>query len=78
MSQIIERLESILPKKKLDIFGKNSLLHSTIPYYLLALLPAAGIAASNPNPYIFVAIIYALFPLLDEIFSLDGRNPSNE
>jgi hypothetical protein len=77
MSQIIERLESILPKKKLDIFGKNSLLHSTIPYYLLALLPAAGIAG-NANPYIFVAIIYAFFPLLDEIFSLDGRNPSNE
>jgi hypothetical protein len=40
-------------------------------------LPAAGIAG-NANPYIFVAIIYAFFPLLDEIFSLDGRNPSNE
>jgi|688.fasta_scaffold1098265_2 hypothetical protein len=78
MSQIIERLESILPKKKLDIFGQNSLIHSTIPYYLLALLLAAGIASSNPNPYIFIAIIYALFPLLDEIFSLDERNPSNE
>lgn len=78
MSQIIERLERALPRKKLDIFGKESLLNSTIPYYLLTLLPASGLLSDKPNPFIFIAIIYAVFPLLDEIFSLDERNPTNE
>ena len=78
MSQIIERIEKALPRKKLDIFGKDSLLHSTIPYYLLTLLPLAGISAENPNPYPFIVIVYAIFPLLDEFFSLDEKNPSNE
>ncbi len=78
MSQLMERLESLLPNRKLDIFGKDSLLHSTAPYYLLTILPAAGLIGDKPNPYLFIAIIYAVFPLLDEIFSLDERNPSNE
>jgi len=78
MSQIIERIEKILPSKRLDIFGKNSLLNSTIPYYLLTLLPLSAIMAEKPNPYPFIVIVYAVFPLLDEFFSLDERNPSNE
>jgi hypothetical protein len=71
-------IEKALPSKKLDIFGKNSLLNSTIPYYLLALLSLSGLLFERPNPYPFIVIIYAIFPLLDEFFSLDERNPSNE
>ncbi len=78
MSQLIDMIEKALPSKKLDIFGKNSLLNSTIPYYLLALLSLSGLLFERPNPYPFIVIIYAIFPLLDEFFSLDERNPSNE
>jgi hypothetical protein len=35
-----------------------------------------GLFVDYPNPYIFIAITYAGFPLLDEIFSFDSRNPS--
>lgn len=38
MERIAEGLESVLPRYKLDIFGKDSLLHNTFPFYLLALL----------------------------------------
>jgi hypothetical protein len=44
----------------------------------LTLLPLAGVTVDNPNPYPFIVIVYAIFPLLDEFFSLDERNPSNE
>jgi alkane 1-monooxygenase len=30
------------------------------------------------KPFIFISIVYALFPVLDELFSLDERNPSPE
>lgn len=71
-------IEKALPSKRLDIFGKNSLINSTIPYYVLALLSLSGVMLEKPNPYPFIVIIYAVFPLLDEFFSLDERNPSNE
>lgn len=69
-------LERWLPRKKLDIFGKDSLLKTSLPYYLLTVLPMLNLFNLSPNPYVFIAITYAVFPLLDEIFSLDERNPS--
>lgn len=33
-------LEGWLPRKKIDIFGKDSLLNSSIPYYMLTIIPA--------------------------------------
>lgn len=52
-------------------------MNSTIPYYLLTILPATAIFIRIPNPCIYIALIYAVFPLLDEIFSLDSKNPNN-
>ena len=40
MMQIISQLEKILPRNKLDIFGKDSLLKTSLPYYTLTLLAA--------------------------------------
>lgn len=77
MTQVIDRLEKWLPRKRLDIFGKDSLMKSSWPYYLLTLIPFIGFISDHPNPYIFIAMTYAGFPILDEIFSLDSRNPSN-
>jgi hypothetical protein len=30
------------------------------------------------KPFVFIAIVYAVFPFLDEFFSLDERNPSTK
>jgi alkane 1-monooxygenase len=75
--QLIQRLEQRLPRSKLDVFGRDSLLKTSIPYYILTLLPALGLFVERPNPYIFIAISYAAFPLLDELFSFDSRNPTS-
>ena len=78
MSSFIARLEKCLPRKKFDVFGKDSLLKTSIPYYILTLLPTIGLLIERPNPYIFIAISYSVFPILDEIFSFDSRNPTSK
>ena len=67
-----------LPDHKLDIFGADSLLMEVFPYYLLSFIIATGLSIhmATDNPYIVLLIIYAVLPLLDNIFSLDSRNPN--
>ena len=65
MTQLISSLERWFPRKKLDIFGKDSLLKTSLPYYLLTVLPMINLFNDFPNPYIFIAITYAVFPMLD-------------
>lgn len=38
MKGIISKVQEVLPKSKINIFGKDQLLHNTFPYYLLAVL----------------------------------------
>lgn len=65
MNRIISNIERAIPRRKIDIFGKDSLIHTSFPYYILAALTMAGLLMKNPNPFPFIAIIYAAFPLLD-------------
>ena len=78
MSAIVDALERILPRKRLHIFGPDSLLMTSLPYYVLALLALGGLSNNNPQAFLFITIVYAGFPILDEIFSLDDRNPSEK
>ena len=73
-------LSSFIPSNKVDIFGSDSLMTRTFPYYLLLLVEVAGLWTHHvtQNPFIILFIIYSFVPLLDEFFSLDGRNPSKE
>jgi hypothetical protein len=76
MNALISKLERNLPRKKIDIFGEGSLMKTSVPYYFLALLTATGFMMETPNPFAFIAIVYSALPILDEVFSLDERNPS--
>lgn len=78
MEIISEKVEALLPKKKLDIFGKDSLLHNTFPYYLLPFLIIAGHFGTNQNVFLFIFIVYTVLPLLDEFLSFDFRNPNEQ
>ena len=78
MSLLIDRLEAILPRTKINIFGKKSWMDSTLPYYMLTVIPAIVFFVDRPNPYVLIAIAYSLLALLDEIFSFDTRNPSKQ
>lgn len=65
MEIIADKIEALLPKKKLDIFGKNSLLHNTFPYYLLASMILLGHFGEGENVFMFIFVIYTVLPLLD-------------
>lgn len=78
MQVLVSRIERMLPRKRLDIFGKDSLMKTSLPYYIIAIMTVVGLPIKLPNPFPFIAIIYAGFPILDEIFSLDERNPDQQ
>ena len=53
-------------------------MNTTVPYYTLFILSIIGYLTISFNPFIIVVATYALFPLLDEIFCLDVRNPDSK
>lgn len=78
MEIIAEKIDSLLPKKKIDIFGKDQLLHNTAPYYLLAGLMMLAHFGAGESGFLFLFIVYTVLPILDEFLSLDLRNPTDE
>ena len=78
IAPLISRLERLLPAKKIKVDPKASLLMSTVPYYLLAIITLAGIFSLQHHAFIFIAIIYSILPLLDEFLSMDWDNPTRE
>ncbi len=84
MELLVAKIQQWLPRRRFNIFGKDSLINSSLPYYTLPLLLAAGLLTMSDfdslslKPFVFIAIVYAVFPFLDEFFSLDERNPSTK
>lgn len=78
MDKVTKSICRLLPSNKMDLFGKNSLLDSALPYYMLPLITicAGAIHLKTQNSFIILFILYAFVPLLDEFFSLDERNPT--
>lgn len=77
---MIAKLEQCLPRRRIDLFGKNSLIMSSLPYYTLSLLSMISLFSTwssySKIAFVLIAVVYALFPILDEVFSLDERNPT--
>ncbi len=65
MEIISEKVESLLPAKKIDVFGKSQLLHNVFPYYLLAVLMLIGLARGLESGFILIFIAYTVLPLVD-------------
>lgn len=65
MDILVNKIENILPKKKIDIFGKNSLMFNTFPYYLLAVIYPLSAFGNLSTAFIFLYVIYGIIPLLD-------------
>jgi alkane 1-monooxygenase len=55
---------------------------SSLPYYTMALLSTISLFSTwssySKIAFVLIAVVYALFPILDELFSLDERNPTTE
>jgi hypothetical protein len=71
-------LEKILPVKKIDIFGKDSLMMTSIPYYMLTFLLVLCYFLIENHAWSLLAFVYVLMPFLDEICTQDGRNPNKQ
>lgn len=79
MDLIAEKIEGLLPNKKIDFFGRDQLLNNTFPYYLLTfLITLSHMGQAGQNIFMFIFIVYTGLPLLDEFLSFDIRNPSEE
>lgn len=74
----VDLLAKSIPSHKVDIFGPDSLLFSSLPYYVLLFIMIIGIGMYDmtDNPYILLFIIYSLIPLVDEFISMDTKNPT--
>lgn len=68
---MVDRLEKWLPRRKIDIFGKNSLIHTSLPYYILSLIMFVGFIITDDfdkdkfKPFLYVSLTYFVFPILD-------------
>ena len=78
MDSLVTFIEQTITAKKIDAFGKDGLLHSSIPYYVLPAVLVYGLFTVWDNAWSLVFITYSLLPLLDEIFTHDLRNPTEE
>ena len=77
MDAVVSLVEKMLPAKKIDVFGKDSLMNSSVPYYILAAIILYGTVSVWDNAWSLIFIAYTILPAFDEIFSHDLRNPSN-
>ncbi len=65
MQKLVNKLESLLPIKKIDIFGRNQLMDSIFPYFTLAFLTIIGLVFKLHSGFLLIFLMYALQPLLD-------------
>lgn len=76
MSNFFHHLQKFIPERKIEIFDKKDILFSTIPYYSLATVTVLGYRILWDHPWLLVALLYGLLPLMDEIFLKDNVNPT--
>ena len=74
--KVLDSIEGTLPGKKIDCFGKEGLLMNSWPYLLLPLIIFISTQVVWDNAWVIMIIIYAILPLVDELFSQDKVNPS--
>ena len=65
MARLLTLLSKLVPQRKLDVFGKDSLLSTSLPYYSFVVVMLLGYATFFTQPWFTVALIYSLLPLLD-------------
>ena len=65
MSKVFKLLAQCIPQTKINIFGGNGLLLSTLPYYSLAAITVLGYSILWSHPWLLIALLYAVLPFLD-------------
>jgi hypothetical protein len=65
LDAIAEKIDRLIPNKKIDIFGQDQLLMNTFPYYLITLLCLVSQFGVSQNMFMFIFVVYTVLPLLD-------------
>ena len=65
MESMVTAFLRLIPSKKIDMFGEDSLMSSSLPYYLLPVVVGYGILTVWDNAWSLLFITYALLPALD-------------
>lgn len=65
MDAVVTLIEKMMPAKRIDIFGKDSLMNSSAPYYLFAAIMLYGTYSLWHNAWGIIFIAYTLLPALD-------------
>lgn len=78
MQALVTTLEKLVPARKINIFKEEALLMSSLPYYSLLLVMLLGYSAIWNHPWFLAALVYAILPLMDELFLKDYTNPTEE
>lgn len=73
---LTKAIGNYLPVNKIDIFGKDSLVMTSAPYYSQTLVLIMFYFLLWDYPWTLMAMIYVLLPIFDELFTEDTRNPS--
>lgn len=76
MTSFFNSIRQSIAAKRIHVFGKDDILHSSIPYYLITALMLYGIGFVWTQAWSLIFIAYVLLPYLDEFFTLDLRNPT--
>jgi len=71
-------LTKFIEKILLDIFGKDSLMMTSFPYYLFTLILVMPYSLLGNHAWSVKTFIYVLMPLLDKICPQDTRNPTEQ
>jgi hypothetical protein len=78
LNLVAEKICKILPSHKFKSF--DGLGMSSIPYYVYLMMMIFGyyLYENTHNAFLILFLIYGIIPLLDEMFTLDVRNPTRE
>lgn len=76
MERLVDMVYSLLPLKKMDVFGREQWMKTSIPYYVLPLIGILALPFLETEGWFFVMFVYTAIPILDEIFIHDIKNPT--
>ena len=69
VAEILSRVAGLFPEKKLNCFGQDSLMTTSIPYYLIMVSTLGFLTGTVTNNYVFIFFVYTVLPLMDELLS---------
>lgn len=78
MDNLSEKLNNIIPRRKINIFNDDLLIMSSIPYFMNIFVLIYVYFYMLDSAFLVFAFYYIILPLLDEIFELDFRNPTEK